>query len=100
MILVCDDSLRPLQPILVEEITPTPEPGSAQLLRPVAQSISQAFPGAHVLCAVARRGALVATVEDYAWRAVIEEAFDCLPVIGVHLITLLGSRDLHAQQAA
>jgi hypothetical protein len=101
MVLVCDDKGCPLQPIMIEDVAKNPEPDSVQLLRPMAETIAQARDGCQGLFAIARTGSVLPRSSDHAWRRVIEEAFSpSLGILGIHVITPHGSRDLREEVAA
>lgn len=101
LVLICDERRRPVQPVLIEQIDPTPPPDAAAMLEHIAVTIGQANPDATVLCAVARRDGLDVTIGDHAWRECIEQAFaERLQVLGVHLITVDGSMPIPDQGAA
>ena len=66
LVLVCDDQLRPMQPILIEnddaEI-PRP-PDMTEALRTLAEGIARSLPGATALVALSREGSLTPSVVD------------------------------------
>ncbi len=95
VILVCDELRRPLQPVVIEGTDPHPPSNARRVFAPIAANIAASAPGAGVLCAIARRAPLRVSAGDRAWQRCIHEAFgEHVDVLGVHLVTLDGSRPI------
>jgi len=103
LVLVCDDQLRPIQPILIEDSNgdvPRP-PYVTELLCNMAAGVARSFPGATALVALGREGGLTPSVMDRAWHRSIREAFaGRVEPIGVYVITPRGSVPLTGRAAA
>jgi hypothetical protein len=98
LFLLCDESRRALQPILVDEIDVAPPPDSDLMLDNLVTAIVDARADLSVLVAVARPGRLRAFPCDHAWAQCISRACaDRLPVIGIHLVTPRGSLPIQAE---
>jgi hypothetical protein len=97
-LLLCDDDDRMQVPVVVGDLPP--ELGDDERERTVARVVSAMKGRGAVLVAVARRSGLSIRAEDQAWRRAAERACAAGPrLLGVHVITLDGSREVPAQAA-
>jgi hypothetical protein len=97
-LLLCDDEDRLLVPVVVGELPA--ELSDDDRRSTVARVIAPMKGGGAVLVAVARRSGLGIRSEDLAWRQAAERACADGPrLLGVHVITLDGSREVPAQAA-
>ena len=71
------------------------------LLVPVMRQVTDMEPDGGVLAAIARPGGLSATADDVAWAdAVAAAAQGSVRLLGVHVVTLDGSRPVPADRHA
>jgi hypothetical protein len=98
LILICDEQRRPVQPIVINDVTSGGPRGNGIPLALVADQVAELRPDATVLCAVARSGHTRVTKADRRWARSLERAFaGRLELLGVHLITLGGTLPIAAQ---
>lgn len=96
LVLVCDGGRRPIQPIQIDDVEASPPAQAWEYLPRLATTIAQAHPGSTVLFAIARSGGLSIRAADRRWRQCLEESFKpYVTVIGTHVVTPDGSRNVH-----
>ena len=92
LVLVCDESRRLLQSILVEEIALDPPPDTDVMLNNLLTAVLGARADSSILVALARPGPLRVGARDRAWIGFITSGCrDRLPLLGIHLVTPRGS---------
>lgn len=97
-LLLCDDEDRMQVPVVVGDLAAELTDDDRQ--RTVAAVVAAMGGQGSVLVAVARRSGLSIRPDDHAWRRAAERACADGPrLIGVHVITLDGSREVPAQAA-
>ncbi len=101
-VLVCDAGDRLVLPMEIGEITTAPgRSARGDLLVPIMRQVADMEPGGGVLAAIARPGGLSATVDDVAWAdAVASAAQGSVRMLGVHVVTVDGSRPVPADRHA
>ena len=99
---LCDSGGRLVQPISIGEMGDSIRTGDDEgLLRTFLEGVGALPPVASVLVAVARPGGLSITSGDRAWLASAERACDgVIRLLGVHVVTPDGSREVPAARAA
>lgn len=97
-LLLCDDHDRMQVPVVIGDL---PAEMSDDERQGMVAAVVEALAGhGAVLVAVARRSGLSIRAEDRAWRRAAERACAAGPrLLGVHVITLDGSREVPAQAA-
>ena len=98
--LLCDDQWRLLQPCVVSPLDPTPsENERVRVVQVFAEALGA---GGSLLLAIARGDGLGLTQDDHAWAAAARRVCDAARVrlLGVHVVTLCGSREVLPSRAA
>ncbi|MDP9397467.1 MAG: hypothetical protein M3P96_06400 [Actinomycetota bacterium] len=98
-VLICDDQGRLLQPCVVSPLPPAPSEGEREhAVRMFAGAVG---PGGSLLLAIARRDGLSLTDDDHGWAAAARRACGAeVRLLGVHVVTAGGSREVIPKQAA
>ncbi len=92
-VLLCDPDDRLLQPIAID--APDPQSGGEErerILRTVLSVAEDGVPGGSALIAIARRDGLSATPDDELWARSALAARGRFRLLGVHVVTGVGSR--------
>ena len=99
---LCDADGRLVQPMAIGEMGDAIHTGAdSDVLRMFLEAVGTRLPVAALLVAVARPGGLSITAGDRAWLAAAEQA--CaggIRLLGVHVVTADGSREVPAARAA
>ena len=98
-VLLCDAQGWLLQPCVVSPLPPaSSEDERVHVARVLADSVGS---DGSLLLAIARSDGLTLTDDDYAWAAAARRACGAeVRLLGVHVITLGGSRDVLPRAAA
>jgi len=98
LIVVCDNELRLVQPIVITEMPDRPD---LQVIESavaiVAASMAESEPDGALLVALGRRAGLSISTDDHAWVQAIERGCQGrVRLLGVHVVTSEGSRPVPA----
>jgi hypothetical protein len=101
-LLLCDPGDRLVLPVEIGELASAPAgPARAEMLAPIMRTVNEMEPDGGVLAAIARPGGLSVTADDIAWAdTVAASARGWVRLLGVHVITLDGSRPVPADRRA
>lgn len=102
-ILLCDDDDRLVQPVMITELEPMAHEDDRADAISVFTGVFTDFVGDHgsMIAAVARRDCLNITEDDRVWaRAAYRAAAGAVRLLGVHLVTSTGSREVPLDRAA
>ncbi|MGA7689068.1 MAG: hypothetical protein WCA29_07540 [Jiangellales bacterium] len=101
-LLLCDPGDRLVLPVEIGELATAPAGSArAEMLAPIMRQADEMEPDGGVLAAIARPGGLSVTADDLAWAdTVADAARGRLRLLGVHVITLDGSRPVPADRRA
>ncbi len=92
-ILLCDENDRLLQPIAIA----TPDPAAASAMREeglgaLLSGAEDIVPGGSFIIVLAREDGLSVTEDDELWASAAQSARGAWRLLGIHVITLEGSR--------
>lgn len=98
-VLMCDDDDRLVQPVVISDLEPmATEDDRARALSVITGAMGGS---GSILVAVARRDGLSITDDDQVWaRAARRASVDEVRLLGVHLVTATGSREVPHDLAA
>jgi hypothetical protein len=101
-LLLCDPGDRLVLPVEIGELATAPAGSArAEMLAPIMCQANEMASDGGVLAAIARPGGLSVTADDLAWAdTVADAARGRLRLLGVHVITLDGSRPVPADRRA
>jgi len=101
-LLVCDETDRLRVPMVVDDVPVTVPPATEQTaLTRLVDDLASLDADLSVLVAIARDGGLSVTAADRAWaEAIATAAAGRVRLLGVHVVTLDGSREVPRRAAA
>jgi hypothetical protein len=99
-VLLCDGEDRLAQPMVIAEIGHPSAEERLLFLHNIFEVARQLFPYGSVLLGVAREDGLSLTPDDELWARSAVSASDGYRILGVHVVTMHGSREIPRAAAA
>ena len=99
-VLLCDEQDRLAQPMVIGEIGRPSADERLQMLGNMFLIARELMPSGSVLLAVAREDGLSLTPDDELWATTAAVAADDYRLLGVHVVTMHGSREIPRAAAA
>jgi hypothetical protein len=99
-VLICDERDCLAQPVVIGEIGRPRADERLELLGNVVQMARGVMPGGALLLAIARADGLSLTADDELWATTAAVAADDYRLLGVHVVTMHGSREIPYPSAA
>ena len=93
--LICDEEGRLMVPVAISDDRPVVAEERPAMAHGLVRTVAQVGPGLGLLVAIARRQGLSLRPEDHDWaRLIAEECGEDVRLLGVHVVTLDGSREV------
>ena len=99
-VLLCDDEDRLAQPMVIGEIGHPSADDRLQFMHNIFGMARQLMPYGSVLLAIARADGLSLTPDDELWARSAVVAADGYRLLGIHVVTMHGSREIPQAAAA
>jgi len=99
-VLLCDEADRLAQPMVIAEIGHPGAEDRLQFMHGIFGIARQLMPYGSVLLAVARADGLSLTADDQLWARSAVMAADGYRLLGIHVVTMHGSREIPRSMAA
>jgi hypothetical protein len=99
-VLLCDDEDRLAQPMVIGDIGDPSAEDRLQFLYGIFGMVRQLMPYGSVLLAIARKDGLSLTPDDELWARSAVVAAEGYRLLGIHVVTMHGSREIPRAAAA
>ena len=99
-VLLCDDEDRLAQPMVIGEIGHPSAEDRLLFMHNIFEMARQLLPYGSVLLAIARADGLSLTPDDELWARSAVTAADGYRLLGIHVVTMHGSREVPRAAAA
>jgi hypothetical protein len=99
-VLLCDDEDRLAQPMVIGEIGHPSAEDRLQFMHTIFAMARELMPYGSLLFAIARADGLSVTTDDQLWARCAAIASDGYRLLGIHIVTMHGSREIPRPAAA